>query len=437
MQTLRRCSLLCLGLLSACFSAVVGAPSSDEGSSDAGDNGRAEPGAAAAAARDAGSDDTAPESPRLSGSGAAAPGITDAEGAAPDGTVPDDAPLDDRPGASAVLDVLSASVVGPTGAPPRKGDALTVQLLVRNSGAAVSGVRLTALVSSTRFSDFTSVPLASVDVTLGRGDNEVTLSGGPFLSDVTRQKEYALGRGSYKLSVRSELDGMAASVDERLTGATFTLGASDALFGVVVYDQGYFDEIQGFTGTPHQYLDRVYSRPSQVFTPRSAADPDGPGSYQDFPRGFDQMLGVRQLFRIFPGFAGRDLSGEGWCEAVAAYAAQVLGMPAAWTTPGTDPAHHGFDFALGLTPDLGGGVNCDWLDVSVGGFIDRDADRQEIIVVHESGHMFGAPHCDDEGNGSGGPLQGYVMCSGEVHPNYPAQFVWHSSSRAAMYNHWD
>jgi hypothetical protein len=101
------------------------------------------------------------------------------------------------------------------------------------------------------------------------------------------------------------------------------------------------------------------------------------------------------------------------------------------------PDHHGFDFALGLTPDMGGGVTCGWLDVQVGSFINRDADRQEIVLIHETGHMFGAPHCDDVGNGSGGSLQGYVMCSGEKHANYPGQFVWHSTSRAAMGNHWD
>jgi hypothetical protein len=149
------------------------------------------------------------------------------------------------------------------------------------------------------------------------------------------------------------------------------------------------------------------------------------------------MLGVRQLFRTFPGFPGENVTEQGWCEDVGAYAAQVLGMQTGWTIAGTDPSHHGFDFAMGLTPDMGGGVNCGWLDVSVGSFIDRDVDRQEVVLVHETGHMFGAPHCDDVGDGEGGPLQGYVMCSGEKHANYPRQFVWHSTSRAAMSNHWD
>jgi len=404
MQTRHRCSFLGLGLVSACFSVVLPPESRDGGPSDAGGAERLEPDVAATATEDTGSDVTAP---------------------------------DDAPEANVSLDVLSAIVTGPTGAAPRKGEALTVKLRVHNAGTEAGRLRLTVFVTSERFSDFAAVPLGSADVTVGSGESDITLSGGPFLSDATQGKEYALGRGSYRLTIRYELEGKEARLDERLAGATFTVAGSEALFGVVVYDQRYFDEIQGFTGTPHEYLDRVYTRPSQVFTPRSAADPDGAGTFQSFPRGFDQMLGVRQLFRIFPGFPGENVTAQGWCEDVAAHAAEVLGLQTAWTTPGTDPAHHGFDFALGLTPDMGGGVNCDWLDVSVGSFIDRDADRQEIVLVHETGHMFGAPHCDEVGDGNGGPLQGYVMCSGEVHGNYPQQFVWHSTSRAAMSNHWD
>jgi hypothetical protein len=404
MQVLHRCSYFLLGLGSACFSVVLPTEPPDGGPSGNGDAGQHEPDAASSVPEDSGTDVT----------------------------THDDA-LDEH----VALDALSATVTGPTGASPRKGDALTVKLHVNNAGTHAGRVRMTVLVDSARFADFSDVPLGSVDVMVASGESDVTVSGGPFLSDATRHKEYALGRGSYTLSVKVESDGQEPTLDERLDGAAFTLAASDALFGVVVYDQRYFDEIEGFTGTPHEYLDRVYSRPNQVFTPSNAADPDGSGSIQNFPRGFDQMLGVRQLFRIFPGFAGENVTQQGWCEDVGAYAARVLGMPTGWTTAGTDPAHHGFDFALGLTPDMGGGVNCGWLDVSVGSFIDRDADRQEIVLVHEAGHMFGAPHCDELGNGQGGALQGYVMCSGEMHANYPQQFVWHSTSRAAMYNHWD
>ena len=416
MQTLHRCSFLLLGLSSACFSAVLPPESREAGPPGDADAGHGidepEPAAAPVAVEDA-------------GSGARAPAGSDVT--TPDAT----------PGADVVLDVLSATITGPTGAAPRKGDALTVKLRLKNAGTEAGRVRLTVLVDSARFSDFSDVPLSSVDMTANAGESDVTVSGGPFLSDATQHKEYALGRGDYTLSVKLEREGKKPEVDEQLEGASFTLAASDALFGVVVYDQRYFDEIQGFTGTPQEYLERAYSRPNQVFTPTDPADPDGAGTFQDFPRGFDEMLGVRQMFRLIPGFPGENVTDQGWCEDVGAYAAQVLGMQTGWTSAGTVPTHHGFDFALGLTPDMGGGVNCGWLDVSVGSFIDRDADRQEIVLVHETGHMFGAPHCDDVGDGEGGPLQGYVMCSGEKHANYPEQFVWHSTSRAAMMNHWD
>jgi hypothetical protein len=416
MQTLN-CWYLLFVLLAACFSAVLPAESRDVAPSSDADAGHAADEHAADAGPGAAED-----------ASSCTPAVDDP---------PDVGSFDVGSSEDVVVDALSASVTGPTGAPPRKGDALSVKLHVRNAGTHAGRVRLTVLVDSARFSDFTDVPLGSVDVMVDAGESDVTVSGGPFLSDVTKHEEYALGRGDYTLSVRLEPDGKEPMLDERLDGASFTLAASEALFGVVVYDQRYFDEMLGFTGTAQEYLDRVYSRPNQVFTPSDAADPDGAGSFQNFPRGFDQMMGVRQLFRLFPGFPGATLTQQGWCEDVGAYAAQVLGMRTGWTSAGTDPTHHGFDFALGLTPDMGGGVSCGWLDVNVASFIDRDADRQEIVLVHETGHMFGAPHCDDVGNGEGGPLQGFVMCSGEMHANYPKQFVWHSTSRAAMENHWD
>lgn len=426
MQTLDRCSFLVLGLVSACFSVVV-PESTDDGPPIGDDAGRAplrptapRPDAGAPRPDAAGDRDGAEATP------SPRPEAPPPEAPAPGPTAP----------AAPALDVVSAAVTGPTGAPPRKGDPLTVELRVDNPAADTLRARLTALVDSARFSDYVGVPLGSADVLLPPGASSVTITGGPFLSDPGRRAEYALGRGDYTLSARIELAG-EATLDQRLAGAAFRVAASDALFGVVVYDQRYFDQIEGFTGTPQEFLDQTYSRPNQVFTPRNPANPDGPGSFQNFRRGFDQMMGVRQLFRIFPGFSAAADGGEDWCEAVAAHAAQVLGMQTGWAAPGTDPAHHGFDFALGLTPDMGGGVYCSWLDVQVGSFIDRDVDRQQVILVHETGHMFGAPHCDDVGDGEGGPLQGYVMCSGEKHANYPGQFVWHATSRAAMYNRWD
>jgi hypothetical protein len=151
------------------------------------------------------------------------------------------------------------------------------------------------------------------------------------------------------------------------------------------------------------------------------------------------MLDVRHLFHSLPGFPGERTTADGWCEDAAAYAEQVLGMQERWDSrpAGTRPERHGFDYLIALTPDMGGGVTCGWLDVQVSSLINHDVDRQQVVAVHESGHVFGAPHCDDVGNGAGGSLQGYVMCSGEKHPHYPSAFVWHSTSKAKMHPHWD
>ena len=67
----------------------------------------------------------------------------------------------------------------------------------------------------------------------------------------------------------------------------------------------------------------------------SGADPDGAGSYESYPGGFDEMMNVRHLFRAFPGFPGEDTTSEGWCEDATAYAKQVLGLAANW---GSQPA---------------------------------------------------------------------------------------------------
>ena len=88
------------------------------------------------------------------------------------------------------------------------------------------------------------------------------------------------------------------------------------------------------------------------------------------------------------------------------------------------------DLLVGLTPAMGGGATCGWLGTQVSGLFDFDLSlkRSQIIVVHEMGHIFGAPHCD--------PLQGYVMCAGEKHPHYIQRgvFVWHQESVDAMKN---
>src|SRR5690606_27045962 len=117
---------------------------------------------------------------------------------------------------------------------------------------------------------------------------------------------------------------------------------------------------------------------------------------------------------------------------------QVLGLSTPWGTGhGTQGHRHGFDYLIGLHTAMGGGVACSWQDVQISSLINNDIDRQQIVAVHESGHLFGAPHCNDLMNGSGDDLLGYVMCSGEIPSNYPASFVFRSVSRGRMASVWD
>ncbi len=337
-------------------------------------------------------------------------------------------------------DVLAVSVSSALGGAPRKGDAIDLTHEIDNKGPGVAEVVVTPYLDSQRFTEFSGIPLGSTRAPLCRGANRVTVRGGPFLTREDGKAQFAIGSGAYTVPrVRLAPTGQNTTTDSSFDGATFNVATSTALLVPVVYDARYFSQITGNPSTtPEDYLRAAFTRQNEIFTP-SGSDPDGAGSYQTFPGGFDQMMNVRHVFRSFPGFPGESTTTEGWCEDAAAYARTVLGMGAAWNSQpaGTRPERHGFDYLIALTPDLGGGVTCGWLDVQVSSLINRDLARQHVIAVHETGHVFGAPHCDDVGNGSGGSLQGYVMCSGEKHPHYPTSFVWHSTSRARMSTHWN
>lgn len=343
----------------------------------------------------------------------------------------------DRPSA---VDVTGVSVRAADGGVLGKGAELAVELTVDVSATCVASATLMVRITSERFSDYENVPLGEVSIDLRPGIQTVRVTGGPFLSDLERNKHYALGSGRYRVSeVELDLGGNAVNRDSEFDGAAFELASNSVLLIPVVYDQGYFDGIRGLTtSTPEEYMTQVVTRPGALFTP-TTSDPDGPGTYQRFEGGFDEMMGVHHLFHAFAGFPGENTTTDGWCEDATAYGERVLGMAARWESrpDGTQPERHGFDYLIALTPDMGGGVACGWIDVQVSSFINRDLDRQQVVSVHESGHLFGAPHCNDVGNGSGGDLLGYVMCSGEIHERYPGEFVWHQTSRDRMRNKWN
>jgi hypothetical protein len=292
-------------------------------------------------------------------------------------------------------------------------------------------------IDSHRFAEFDAIPLGTSSSTrVCPGESTITLRGGPFLSDDADRLQFALGSGDYRITgVRVEHDGQQAT-DADLEGSGFTLASNNVLLVPLLYNQGYFDQIEGEWPSPEAYAIEAVTRRSEVFTP-TTGDPDGEGTFVVHEGGYDQMMNVRHVFRSFPGFDGSFDSGENWCYGAMDYASQVLGLPQRWGGGGTRNDQHGFDYVIALSSNMGGGVAWSPYDVQVSGFINRDVDRQQVIAVHESGHVFDSPHCDNVGNGSGGSLQGYVMCSGEKHEHYPTQFVWHIESRKTMSSRWN
>ncbi len=342
---------------------------------------------------------------------------------------------------SLTAELVSIAVENESGEAPKKGDRLKFRVTLRNTGTGVGQFAVTPRITSQRFSDYENVPVGREEAILCEGETVFEVETGPFLDDEERGKHYAIGSGGYTVS-RLDLAPLEASSEasEIMTDTAFQVATSSALLVPVIYDPGYFESIPGLTtDTPEAYLIQEFTRPVQVFTPDSSADQDGPGTFQEFPGGFDEMMNVRHMFRTFLGFPGENTTEQGWCEDATYHAQNTLGMASAWetATQETRPERHGFDYLLAISPDLGGGVACSWIDVQVTGMIGNEINRQQIVSVHETAHIFGAPHCDDLGNGSGGPLQNYVMCSGEKHANYPEKFVFHSESRAKMSSRWN
>lgn len=371
--------------------------------------------------------------PGTGGSGGGAASSSVASGSGGTGGAPMDCADAQAPGCALAPDVVAIAITNTLGKPPAKGDVLRITLTVHNPGKLGGSAQLTPLLDSKRFTDFTAVPLGAMMVNLAPGEQkDVTLDAGPFLDDAAQNKHFAVGRGAYALSgVRVLSAGAAEVLDQEYGGKDFTIAASNVVFNAVVFDQAFLDH-QPYQGTAEEFMIETHTRRSELFTP------DAPGSstgtYVKHPGGFDEMMGVHHLYRTFPAFAASDQKG-GFCEQAGAYAHTVLGLTRDWDIKGvpTNPDHHGFDILSGLTPNLGGGATCGWLGTEVIGLFDFDLslNRSEIIAVHETGHIFGAPHCD--------PLQGYVMCSGEKHPHYQADgtFVWHQVSRDAMKNSYD
>src|SRR5205085_6662247 len=126
---------------------------------------------------------------------------------------------------------------------------LRVALTVKNANNMAGTVRLTPTLTSTRFSDFSGVPLGTVEVALAAGETRVvTLGAGPFIDDSARAKHYAIGRGGYRIDGVKLQSGSTAGVDTSCSGASFTGGGSNDVRVPGVYGAEDFSRLN-FAGS--------------------------------------------------------------------------------------------------------------------------------------------------------------------------------------------
>lgn len=325
---------------------------------------------------------------------------------------------------SASFDVTAITVTNTKNTVPVKGEEIIIKINLKNTSTQAGKAILSPKLSSSRFSDYNNVNLPTVEKQLEAGESAVvTLKLGPFFQDSFNGKHYALGRGEYFFEYVTINDD---TKDTEFSGSIFKVEPSNALLIPVIYNTQYLTKINANTGIK-TYLTSAFTRKVELYS-----DADG---YTDYEGGFDEMMNVNHLFYPIQTTNVSDYPlDDGMCEKAIALGGDTLGLLQDWKgSEGTQPQNHGFDYLMVATSDSFGGVACGWINVQISGLFDFDLsiNRAQIVMIHETSHLFGSPHCD--------PLQGYVMCSGEKHNKYINQgiYVYHVDSRNKMSNKWD
>ncbi len=326
------------------------------------------------------------------------------------------------------VSLVSVDVKNDKNGIPLKGDNVFINLSLKNVGGKAGTLKVTPYLTSKRFTDFTNVKLPTVDIALKGAEAKVApIKIENFFQDLGgSKKEYALNRGEYSLAFEIEGEGIAKKRIADLKGKDFLIDKSNVVFTAVYWHQSYFDKVK-YTGGVQKWMEETFSRKGEIN--------DGNRTTKSFAKGFDEMMGIRTVFKTFEGFRldrNKDFSGVGILNQVEDYSKERLGLKDRFK--GTDcnsfthKDNHGFDMQIGLSNDGFGGLAWVCGNTQASGIFDADTSkgRAQMILIHETGHNFGAPHCD--------PIQGFIMCSGEKHANYlrDGSFVWHQVSIDAM-----
>ncbi len=326
------------------------------------------------------------------------------------------------PGQTLNESFTKVSVLNPEGEVPKKSDALDIRVKIKNLGKVLATYHIKPSLSSLRFTDYSNIPLGEKSVELIPGEEqEVCFTLDHLFEDKDQNKRYALGRGEYVIDLNVQ-DSEGGSLET--PQVKFEIAKSPVVNVVVIYDPKYFEIGEDRIGRdPVDWVREAQSRSASVYNPSTK-------EVTTFAGGFQELLGVKEVYQAFGNVKFVETKGDvmPYFATAEAGAKEALGLKANWKSicQGTCLEHHGFDYMIALNPIFMGGVALSSGQVSGGFSFDQSQGRSQMVLTHESGHVYGAPHCD--------PIQGYVMCSGEKAESYKenGDFLWHADSLKAM-----
>jgi hypothetical protein len=320
----------------------------------------------------------------------------------------------------------SVKIQSPSGGKPTKGEPLHIVINLKNLSLAAGNVKITPILTALDYDDFSAVTLSAQSVAVeASATKQAKIAIPVFFENSLNKKQYALNRGQYKLSINLEVPNQKTLVIAELPSLQFEVSDSNVVFTAVLWEQSFLDK-QQYKGTIEKYLEETWSHPSEVFAPTTK---NGDFGYAiAYPDGFNQITNTRTLFKAFKGFDVVETGSVDYLKEVGQRSQKALGLTGSFAYADcpvfTHKQNHGFDIAAGLSANEFGGIGFICGNMLASGMTsdDRSEKATKIILIHETGHNYGADHCD--------PLSTYVMCSGEKHDAFKSKglFVWHQNS---------